>query len=282
MNSRTKQLSIAILIGLVAIFGNQAYLSSRIDELKPDKFIPVVRAKKAVSAGTVLTSGAIQKKMIPANYVPKAAIKWADHQLFLGQEVGVDILPGDYVLESYFSSRSTLGRVLSEQLDGENMRAISLPVDETNSLARSIVTGDHIDIMFTFIAPELNQKVSLVLLQNVPVISTGTYSAAEQEIGARAGSNIRYNILTLRLNAQDAMRLNYARQAGSISLLLRKSSDSALVEIKPITGVQDLLSAADKELLAKTVSQQRASLKENSEVRKQLQEFMQQSQSKAR
>lgn len=156
------------------------------------------------------------------------------------------VLAGDYILETAFTSVGVVGKTLSQQLEGDEFRAITMPVDETNSLARSLVTGDRIDIIFNSRSlPNLRQKVSSILLQNVPIISTGSYSAASQELGDSSKGG-RYSTLTLKLTAQDAARLNYARQAGTISLMLRSIRDNKILDLAPITNIQDLLSAADK------------------------------------
>ncbi len=249
MKSNKKLFVIACIVGVLAFLGNSAYWGSRLDDAREKELVKVVRAKAGIKPGTPLTAKLIEQKTVPKRYAPRAAVEWANHQNFLGSEVAVEILPGDYVLESHFSERGVVGRTLSQQLENENFRAITIPVDETNSFSRSIISGDKVDILFSFQTPMLKQKLSIVLLQNVPVISTGTYSAANQELGDKGGRGGRYNTVTLKVTTQDAFRLNYARQAGTLNFLLRSARDNVQVDMTPISGVQDILTGKDKETI---------------------------------
>lgn len=254
--SKGKQLVIALLVGAIALFGNQTYLKSRISELIPKNYATVVRAKSRIQAGTRLTSSMIEPTKVPEKYLPKARIRWVNKDSLIGQELGVDVLKGDYILDSYFTVGGNIGRTLSQQLADDNSRAIALPVDETNSLARSVVAGDRIDIVFTFNMSLINQKVSLPLMQNVLVLATGSYSQVEQELGTGAARGKRYNSLTLKLPPEDALRLNYARQVGKISILLRNVQNTELADASPIAGVSDLLTGDQREQLAKLVERE--------------------------
>ena len=251
---KKKQLLLALLLGVIAVFGNQTYLESRISELAPKKYVKIARARTRIKAGTRIASSMLDQAEVPENFLPLTAIKWESRENFVGQELLVDVLKGDYVLESYFTSGTVVGRTLSQQLDSDNYRAINLPVDETNSLARSVVVGDRIDIVLTFLMPIISQKVSVVLLQNVPVLSTGRYSQVDQELGLPGERGGRYNSLTLKLLPAEAVRLNYARQIGSISILLRGPTDNEILNLSPVGTVGDLLSPADQEKLAELVA----------------------------
>lgn len=245
MNSKTRNLIGALIIGVIVGSLNYEYINSRVDEFRPRQSVRVTRVKKPITAGGQLIKANTDSVTLPAQFAPKSAITEGELTQYLGQNVTVDIKGGDYLLESYFSTREAVANRLSGLLNGENVRAVSLPVDETISLGRSIQTDDRVDILFTFTIPAAQQKISTVLLQNVPVIATGSFSAADQDTqgGARKAP---YNILTLALPVQDAVRLNYARQVGQVSLMLRSQDDKSLVQTEPISSVVDILSAGDR------------------------------------
>ena len=267
MDKKRKQLLIAVVIAVAVFFLNQQYLESRIGEFKDTDVIKVVVAADLIRAGTPLKNSLIKTATIPKRFAPKARILVSQVDQFYGRELDADVLKGDYVLQNYFRSEHSVGPSLSAQLEGQNYRAVSLPVDDTNSFDRSIVSGDKIDIIFTFVKPPLNQRMSLLLLQDVPVIATGSYSAAEQEIGSTAAMR-RYNTLTLKLSAADALKLNYARQEGKISLLLRNPHDSGVVALSTIGSVLDLLTPAEKERLEKAEKEQLQTVRLSEEVYK--------------
>jgi len=247
MFGMSRQLALALVLGGVAVLLNQYYLATQAELHDQGPKAKVVMAKKDIRAGTSLTSSLMQVASIPQRYVPKGSVK--DPKEIEGQEVSADILSGDYIVWNDIAGRRLIGNRLSEQVEPkDNARAITIPVDELNSLSRSLTTGDKIDILYTFSLSGASQKISVILLQNVPIIATGSYSAAEQERG-EGGSGKKYGSVTLKLSALDSMRLNYARQNGQINVMLRNAQDSGLIDIKPITAVQDVISATEKAAL---------------------------------
>ncbi len=264
--NKKKQLIIAILIFVLAFLGTQSYIDSQLEIYKEKKFVNVIRAKKSLDAGDTLSPAVIEQARIPEQYVPKARIRWEEKDQYFQLPLATKVLAGDYILETAFSSIGVVGKTLSQQLESEDFRAVTIPVDENNSLARSIVTGDRIDILFTFALASAREKITTLLLQNVSVVSTGSYSAASQELGENKTG--RYNTLTLKLSAHDAARLNYARQLGNISLMLRSVQDNKLIDLAPMTGIQDVLSSSDKDVVSRLVqeSKQNVSYSEKSEA----------------
>ena len=257
---KRKQLLLAIFVFVVALLGNKWYLGSQMDQMREKKFVKVVKAKKNLEAGATLPGNGIEPVDVPESFVPRARIRWEDRETYVQQPLATNVFAGDYVLETAFAKTGSVGRTLSQQLESDEFRAITLTVDETNSFARSIVSGDRIDILFTFNAPPLRQKITTVLLPNVPVIATGSYSAASQELGDKGNRGGRYNTITLKVATQDAVRLTYARQAGTINLLLRSINDSKVVDMPALSGVQDVLSASDKALVENLMRQANAGI----------------------
>jgi len=280
VNTKGKHLILAVGLGLIALFANKLYIESTVEQYKNTKVISVLRAKELIRAGTPLTNKLISVARVPESYSPRARILDSNRGDFLGQELAVDVLKGDYILENYFSTRAAVGNTLSQNLEGAPYRAVNLPVDDVNSLANSIVAGDHIDIVLTFTEAARGQKVSTVFMQNVPVISTGQYSPAAQELGSGPGRGRRaqgYNSLTLKLTAQDAIRLNYARQVGKLSILLRSQRDDKLLAVPPISSISDVLSADDKLAIGQSVqksSQEAESSADNNKLKAQLKEML--------
>lgn len=256
---KRKQLLTAIVVFVFALLGAKWYIDSQVDQGREKKFIKVAMAKTNLDAGALLSASSIVPVDVPERFVPKARIAWADREQYYQQPLATKVIGGDYLLETAFGKSTSVGRTLSQQL-GDDFRAITLTVDEMNSFSRSIVTGDRVDILFSFSVPPLKQKITTVLLQNVPVISTGAYSAASQELGEKGNRGGRYNTITLKISPQDAVRLTYARQAGTINILLRSISDEKALDMAPVSGVQDILSASDKALLDNLMRQAQSTI----------------------
>ncbi|MCC6932488.1 MAG: Flp pilus assembly protein CpaB [Deltaproteobacteria bacterium] len=245
MERKQKNLITIVLFGVLALILNRWYLESERRDMQPTEFERVAVAKKAIKAGTPLRPEDYAVRKIPKQYKPQLAISEKDIERFRGQALEVGVQADDYILASYFSDIEMQGETLSKQLSpSSGERAITIPVDQTNSLARSIVRGDKIDILLTFTPPRSSQKVSIVLLPNVTVIATGTYAASDREVTME--EKVRYSTLTLKLSARDAMRLNYAQQVGSIQVLLRNNSDNQIASLPAIAGVIDLLTVEER------------------------------------
>lgn len=255
MDSKRKHLIIAVVIGLVVAYLNNWYLNVQAEKSDDKDRQEFVRVTKTIQSGSAVTDSLVKAEKVPKKFAPGCAVPWKQFDGYRGQEVASTLNPGDYLCPSSIKNPLETHDKLAEQLDdagGQNMRAINLPVDETNSLARSIVTGDRIDVILLFTVPLTNTKMSAVLMQKVPVIATGTYSVSESERGVR-----RYNSLTLKVSAEQAVSLNYARQVGKISLMLRGTKDADIVQLPPIGSVADILSPADREIVQKVMAQQR-------------------------
>lgn len=246
MDSRKKQLFLVVVFGAFVAVCAYLYMDARIDQYRPKKEIQVAIAKRSLKAGAPLNAKDIEFRSVPQNFLPRNAIKKSEQDQYNGQEIRFDVQQGDYVLKDYFTELKMVGNKLSELVDAKDYRAVTLPVDQTSSLAASIVAGDSIDIVFTFNVPQAQKKMSVVLFQKVPVIATGSYSVVDQEIGARGGKSKKYTTLTLKMLVQEAFRLNYARQMGKIDVLLRNSTDLSTVSLKPVGSVTDLLAGDDK------------------------------------
>ena len=183
MNKRNELLP-AIVVFVIALLGNKLYIDSQVEQGRETKFVKVVKAKKSIDENTPLSLGMIESVDVPERFAPKAKIDWKDRDQYLQQPLATKVIGGDYVLQTSFGQSGVVGRTLSQQI-GDDFRAFTLAVDENNSFSRSIVTGDRIDILFSFSVPPLKQKVTTILMQNVPVVSTGAYSAASQELGEK-------------------------------------------------------------------------------------------------
>jgi pilus assembly protein CpaB len=242
MDQKRKQILFGAVLAGIAVVMTQLYIQSEVERWKPKDVIDVIIASKPIQAGTVLSPSLVKSTSVPKNYAPISAITTSQIEQFFGQNLAQDIIPGDYILEGSFTVRRSVAEYLSEQIQGDGARAVTIPVTETSSLAGSIRTGDLVDVVYNFQAPETTSQMTTLLLQNVLVVSTGEYLAEEIESG---NQNRGYNTITLQLNVSDALRVKYAQKNGSIDLLLRKRSDSSTVQLSAISKVQDILSAED-------------------------------------
>ncbi len=126
---------------------------------------------------------------------------------------------------SGFGGRPTLSRQV-----GDNMRAISIRVDDVVGVAGFVLPGDRVDIMLTRrIGAGENNLVNEVLLQNVTVlgINQNADQAADQPMVGRTA--------TVEVSPEQAQKLVLAQQAGSLSLALRSVETAGEIPAVAIT-----------------------------------------------
>ena len=231
MEQKKKQVVYGALLAALAVLATQLYIDSETSKWKPRDLIEVAVAAHPIQAGTALGPALVKKREVPRDYAPVSAIPFSQIEELYGQNVAQDIVSEDYLTEANFAIRRTVGANLAEQILKDGMRAVTIPVTDTSSLSYSIVPGDIVDVIFSFNLPESGKQMTTVLLQGVPVITTGAYSADGAETGDVPQG---YGTVTLQLSTEDALRLKFAERSGSIDLLLRRRSDSSTPALLPI------------------------------------------------
>lgn len=128
--------------------------------------------------------------------------------------------------------------VFSAQL-APGRRAITLPVDQVNSLSGLLQPGDLIDLYVSF--DHRRKRLTAPLLQGVLVLATGRETRAN-EAGAEESA---YSTVTLDAAPEDVVKLVAARQAGTLNAILRHPGDAradrraARVDLAALLGVGD-------------------------------------------
>src|SRR5690606_18918337 len=146
-----------------------------------------------------------------------------------GRAVAFDVKAGEMLMWSQmegekvptFSTRIEAGR-----------RAITVAVDEINSISGLLEPGDLIDLLVT--VDQQGEKVTVPLLQGVRVMATGQRSVDDPKSGERR----MYSTVTLNTDPLQAQNVVLAREAGRITALLRNPQDST-----PLPGMQGDLAA---------------------------------------
>src|SRR5262249_39351191 len=133
-----------------------------------------------------------------------------------GQRLAYPVARGEMLLwslleeqrSSTFSSRLAVGR-----------RAITVQVDETNSISGMLEPGDRIDLMVSL--KNGGRSFMFPVLQNVTVLATGTRATRGAAPEGKAGSGRSFNTITLDVSPQEAERMLAAREAGKVEAVLR-------------------------------------------------------------
>lgn len=212
-------LGIALFIGVLAALAARTYLSSQmaaIEARSKSKTVNLVVAKRELKRGEKITADAVAVRAIPVDFSHSSAVTPETFSRIEGQILAYPVRAGEMILWSLaegkksptFSARVEVGH-----------RAMTVPVDEINSISGLLEPGDLIDLMVTI--DQKGKKTTLPLLQNVQVMATGQRAVDGQKEGERK----QYSTVTIDATPLQARNIIVARDAGKITALLRNPDD---------------------------------------------------------
>lgn len=237
-----KKLLLAAFIvgGLAALL--MALFAKQMDDKNKDLLgnqIEVVKAAKDIKANTPMTPDLVTTELVPEKFLPPNPIRKGDIDIYIGQQLAVNVQQGAMILTSDFVvekvSRDLSGKVPA----GE--RAMSIPVDAISGISGLLTPGDRVDILGTFPVSDKEQLVkdangqdsvgfvTMTLLQNVTLLAVGRQLS---NVGTNDNRNGVYNTVTMSVTVEEAELLTIAQTRGKLMLLLRNRDD---VEVAAIT-----------------------------------------------
>lgn len=212
-------LGVSLGVGLLAALGARSYLSNQMAAIEArgrGETVDVVVAKTKLQKGDVLSSDTVAVRSVPLDYSHSNALRPNQFDTFDGKALAFSVDGGEMVLWSMlegkkaptFSARVDIGK-----------RALTVPVDEINSISGLLEPGDLIDLMVT--VSQKDKKFTFPLLQAVRVMATGQRSVDDPKSGERR----QYSTVTLDASPEQAQNVIVAREAGRITALLRNPGD---------------------------------------------------------
>lgn len=212
-------LAAALGIGILAALGAQSYLAKRMAEIEArgrGTTINVIVAKRELRRGDRLSEETVAVRPVPVDFAHSQAILPENFERVAGQALAYPLKPGEMLLWGLiegkrvptFSSRVAEGR-----------RAITVPVDEINSISGLLEPGDVVDLVLTL--DQRGKKYSFVMHQKVPVLATGQRSLDDP----KSGEKRQYSTVTLDTTPDEARNIIRAREAGKLTALLRNPAD---------------------------------------------------------
>jgi pilus assembly protein CpaB len=221
---------VALLIGALAALAARSYLATQMQAIQAgnqQRTVNLIVAKTNLKRGDKLSSDNLAVRPIPADYAHSVAATPDQFDRLDGQVLGYPVNDGEMILwgmmetkkAATFSSRVEIGR-----------RAITVQVDEINSISGMLAPGDVIDLILSL--DRSGVKISRPLLQGVRVMATGQRSVDDPA----SGEKYRYATVTLDTTPAQAHNLIAAREAGKLTALLRNPLDHGLPDLASLPG----------------------------------------------
>lgn len=203
------------------------------------KTVPVLVADSDLNFGDRLTPQSVRIAEFPEDTLPEGIFK--DHSdLFTNLELPTVALTrmvaNEPVLDYKISGpggRGTLSSIIAE-----NMRAVSIRVNDVAGVSGFVVPGDHVDVMIT---RELDSKkkdgeqITNLLVQNLKVLGT------DQNNDQQSAEIDVVKAVTLEVDNQQAQKLILGMSVGKLSLTLKRAgelgeSDATLVSMRDLNA----------------------------------------------
>jgi pilus assembly protein CpaB len=223
-------LSLALVLGLFAVV-----LMRNHDQSAVAGTATVVTAKNALKFGDRLAPAGLQVVKFPPRLVPQGAFSSIEELTAAGEDrVALrTIVPGEPILSSNISGKG--GRATLSTVIAQDMRAVTIAVNDVKGVAGFIRVSDRVDVMLT----RSDHSQTDLLLQNAKVLGVDQQAAGEE----RKDTSGIAKAVTLEVSPGDAQKLTLAGNIGSLSLALRNSA-SPEGPVLPSVSVVDLTPAA--------------------------------------
>jgi pilus assembly protein CpaB len=217
-------LIVAVVIGAIAAFAASSFLSGRLADIEARSkgtTVNIVVAKRDLARGEKLSSDNLAVRSIPIDFSHSGAVRPEQFASIEGESPAFDLKAGEMLMWSQLEGKKV--PTFSNRIEA-GRRAITVAVDEINSISGLLEPGDLIDLLVT--VDQKGKKVTVPLLQGMRVMATGQRSADDPKSGERR----MYSTVTLNTDPRQAHTVVLAREAGRLTALLRNPQDSTLLE----------------------------------------------------
>lgn len=250
MKLSRKIIILAIILGVLTTIGLFYYIQS----IKSGpKYINVWVAEKTIPAMTKLDNTMIRSKKVAEEYVLKGAIT-IDKQI-TGKYLTQQAVEGEQILSVRIQE---LDKSRFSYNIPNDLRAITIAVDEVAGVANRINPGDNVDILVYSPQKEIEEKGAriifqdtvLTMLQNILVLSIETENSnqSKTESSKSKSSNETQKKITLAVSPYNAEKLFFGDITGKIRLTLRNPESSQTFESIGIIR-DDILTQKSKKLI---------------------------------
>jgi pilus assembly protein CpaB len=187
-----------------------------------EQLTPVVVATQDMTYGTKLEPEHVKVVEYPTSALPKGYYSSPDS--VLSQSTRVFMMEGEPILSSKLSS---VGGGLSLRIP-ENMRAISLSVNEITGVNGFVLPGDRVDVLVTVDNVDgSNVSVTKTILQDIEVLASGSKTETKKN------QQITVPTMTLLVDPKGAEALALGLHQGQVHVVLRNPVDDKIVESRP-------------------------------------------------
>ena len=216
----------SIGLGSTGVYFANDYISSELESYrrqfeKTEPMVDVVVPSQNLLRGDTVSESVMSVRKIPAQYVDTNSVTAESFDRAQGQRLDFDIDAGTALLWAHLEggiSPTFSGRV------PDGFRALTVRVDEINSVSGFLQPQDRIDLLFTHGSGD-KQRIR-PLIENLTVIATGIQTMVDK---SNFSSQRGFTTITVQVNPLEAKKITLAQQIGSLTAVLRNPEDTKAV-----------------------------------------------------
>jgi pilus assembly protein CpaB len=212
-------LVVATTIGILAAVAASSYLSTQMAAIEArgkGKTVKLIVAKRELKRGDRISADTVAVRDIPVEYAQSSGIAPDTFDRVEGQPLAYPVHAGEMILWGVLEGKKV--PTFSARVEAGH-RAMTVSVDEINSISGLLEPGDLIDLLVTI--DQKGKRLTLPLLQKVQVMATGQRVVDSP----REGERRHYSTVTIDIAPAQAQQVILARDAGKITALLRNPED---------------------------------------------------------
>lgn len=244
-------LGAAVVLALLAAWLTLKYLNYKTTAIEAEvtakakqgkgESVAVVVPTANLPPGAILDESVVAAREVSADFVYDDTLRVADFEAFKGQALIRPVTRGRPL-------RRADVREIFKDFAGtvpEGKRAMTIDIDELNSIANMVQPGNRVDLMLLLSADANSSGMDgapgaagsagqsvVPFMEKMKVLATGQTVTHEDEdaAGAKTGRRVSYSNVTLEVTPTQAARLALAGELGKIRMVLRNEKDPADVE----------------------------------------------------
>lgn len=221
----------ALACGGIAVVAGKGYLAEQLEAErarlapKPARTRDVIVARHDLGKGDVVSAETMALRRIPEEYVSSSAVLPEHFDGFSGMRLAAPLRSGEQLVASSMVGGDNLA--FSHRVK-PGIRALTIAVDEVNSISGMLQPGDRIDLLFTARPPAEGDgrgqppEATVPLFQGLLVLATGRQVRAGMD---ERGSARSFSTVTVEVEPEHAQRLVVAQRAGRLTAVLRNPDD---------------------------------------------------------
>ncbi len=215
---------LSMVVGLAAAWTANRWVDARTVDENETKGTRVVVAALAIPYATKVEARHVKYVQLPEDAAPAGAFTSIED--IEGRVSTTAVERGEILLAERFAeheSGSTLAALVSE-----NMRAVTVRVNDVVGVAGFLLPGNRVDIVSARRVPGSRRAVAETILENIKVL------AVDQTAATDKNEPVIVRAVTLEMTPKQTEKIVKARTEGDIQLTLRNPLDmNAAVEPEP-------------------------------------------------